>query len=89
MNPMEVLVCMHVFLFFPCRRASGKPEKPFRGNLAPLKSMARLPHASAGSTLQIGILPAGNYNSKTGKMVWLMRDGEEGAGEDFWEEKWQ
>lgn len=76
---------------FACRRASGKSSKCFKGNLALLKSMARLPHASAESSLQSGILPTGSYN-KTGKMVWLMRDGDEGAGEDFWEvvdEEWQ
>lgn len=36
---------------FPHKRANGKSSKPFRENLAWLKSMAGLPHASAESSL--------------------------------------
>lgn len=74
---------------FPHRRANGKSSKPFGENLAWLKSMAGLPHASAESSLGSCPQAATTVMQKNGLAD---ERSEEGAGGDFWEmmeERWQ
>lgn len=72
---------MHAFL--ACRKEITKTSGEIWLYWESQQSVARLLHASAEWSLCAVMLPTGSYNNKREKMLWLLRHGEEGAGEDF------